>query len=242
VQLTHALAVSNSVDYPSDVDNVPYLSVDDVDFSRMYSVFRALPLFDDMYLNMQAMNISMVDGFITDQEYALLRQYFEIEKTPTQQAMFVSAQSQMWIFALYELLRTWKTRMRKLKQWKESGALKQMLERVENDERNLGALMRSRHIEWAIEDEKAIQVMEAAEALMNDVYEMTSAIRINLAKHEVQGKPNRIVRAPGYGRINGFCGALDYELDLGDEYFRYINRRDIADRLRKVNVSKSDDS
>lgn len=191
-------------------------------------------MFDDMFLSMQAMNISMVDGFITEQEYALLAEYIEIEKTPTQSALFVSAQSQMWIFALYELLRTWKQRARKLRTWKENGALDQMLERVQQDEHNLAALMRARHIEWVKADEESLAVLDGAWELMKPAYEMVSAIRMNLAKHEVQGKPSLVVRAPGYGRINGICGALDFELDLGDGAYRLLNRRDIAETLRKV--------
>ena len=53
-------------------------------------------------------------------------------------------------------------------------------------------------------------------------------------EHEVPGKSNTVVRAPGYGRINGRCGSLDFELDMGDKTFRFINRRDIAESLRRV--------
>jgi hypothetical protein len=169
---------------------------------------------------------------------SILRKPFEIEKTPTQQALFVFAQSQMWIFALYELLRTWFQRARKLKTWKSSGALGEMLQRVQNDVHNLGAHMRARHIEWVMKDKDAISQLEICEAAITPVYDLTSAIRINLAKHEVKGKPNIAVRAPGYGRINGFCGALDFELYFGDGAFQFLNRRDIADLLRNVETPR----
>jgi len=221
-------------------DEYPYL--ENIDFSRMYVVFRSLPLFDDMFLNMQGMNISINDNFITEQEYALLHEYIEIEKTPTQRALFVSAQSQMWIFALYELFRTWQQLMRKLRIWKDSGALDQMLGRVQSDTHNLGALMRSQHIEWVRDYPKAVDKMHEYQELLEPVYKMTSSIRMNLAKHEVQGKPNIVLRAPGYGRINGLCGALDFELDLGDNSYRLINRRDIAEALRSVKLPEENDS
>ena len=54
-------------------------------------------------------------------------EYIDIERTPSDTAMFVSAQSQMWIFALYELLRTWRSRTRKLIKWKENGAIPQVM-------------------------------------------------------------------------------------------------------------------
>jgi hypothetical protein len=40
--------------------------------------------------------------------------------------------------------------------------------------------------------------------------------------------------APHYGRINSWCGALDYELNNGRYILGYINRRDIADSLRAI--------
>ena len=49
-----------------------YLPLDEIDFARTQMVFRSLALFDDVYLNMQAMNLAINDSFITDQEYALL--------------------------------------------------------------------------------------------------------------------------------------------------------------------------
>ncbi|ABI56482.1 hypothetical protein ACN2MM_06315 [Alkalilimnicola ehrlichii MLHE-1] len=213
--------------------------MDEIDFSRIHTMFRSLVLFDDMFLNMQGMNIAINDSFITDQEYNLLRTYFEIERTPTQQALFVSAQSQMWIFALYELLRTWRHRIRKLKTWRENGAIPHMMRRLQQDQHNLGALMKVRHLERLQEDPEFVALMEAHDAALEPVFRMAESIRINLAKHEIKGKPNAPVRAPGYGRINGMCGALDFELDMGDNTYQLINRRDIAEALRRVGVAPS---
>jgi hypothetical protein len=44
---------------------------------------------------MQALNISVVDPTITEWEYGLLHKLIETERTPTQDAIFVSAQSKM---------------------------------------------------------------------------------------------------------------------------------------------------
>ena len=59
---------------------------------------------------MQAMNVGVADSVITEREYALLREYHEIEKTPLESAMAVSALSQMWVYAMYEVLRMWRDR------------------------------------------------------------------------------------------------------------------------------------
>ena len=150
--------------------------------------------------------------------------------------MFVSALSQMWIFALYELLRTWRGRIRSLKKWKESGAIPEMLRRLENNDHNLGALMKSRHLERTRDEPEFYVEMTKHFDAMEHVFRMTESIRVNLAKHEIPGKPNSVVRAPGYGRINGHCGALDFDLDMGDNSYQFINRRDIAEALRRVEV------
>ena len=72
---------------------------------------KGLPFFeDDLYLGMQAMNVGVVDSVVTEYEYALLREWFEIERTPTEMALAVSAMSQMWVYGLYEVLRMWRDR------------------------------------------------------------------------------------------------------------------------------------
>src|SRR5690349_19058939 len=71
---------------------------------------RQLTLFgDDPYLSMQATNLGIVDTFCMQLESDLLRLYAQQERTPPE-GVFVSAQSQMWIFAAYEALRTWRQR------------------------------------------------------------------------------------------------------------------------------------
>ena len=80
----------------------------------IYSSLKSLPLMkDDLYMSMQIMNLAIVDEFIRDCETQLLHEYIEKERTPTESAMFVSAQSQLWIFGIYELLRTWRQRSKK---------------------------------------------------------------------------------------------------------------------------------
>lgn len=58
------------------------------------------------------------------------------------------------------------------------------------------------------------------------------AIRISLAKHEVRKKKGSVALRPGYGRINRWCGALDFEIQNGRYSIGDINRRDIADEIR----------
>ena len=66
------------------------------------------------------------------------------------------------------------------------------------------------------------------------IYRMTELFRMNLAKHCAPGKDGAVPRAPGYGRINRWCGAMDYELIDKDGCYSFLNRRNIADALRAV--------
>jgi hypothetical protein len=79
------------------------------------SGLRKLPLFeDDLYLGMQVTNLEVVDHILRDMESQLLALYIEKERTPGPEAMVVSAFSQLWVFGLYELLRTWRTRAQRI--------------------------------------------------------------------------------------------------------------------------------
>lgn len=84
---------------------------------ELHEVLRGLPLLDDLFLGMQAMNVDLVGGYLDELEGRLLEEYVELERTPFQSAMFVSALSQMWVFAVYELLRTWRQRVVEVLRW-----------------------------------------------------------------------------------------------------------------------------
>ncbi len=58
------------------------------------------------------------------------------------------------------------------------------------------------------------------------------AIRVSIAKHEVRGRPKSVALMPTYGRINRWCGSLDYELSNDSVSMGTISRRDIADDIR----------
>lgn len=217
-------------------DELPYPLQRMIDFSSIPNLFRKLVLFDDTFLNMQAINIGAVDRFATDLEYQLLRRYMEIEKTPVDEAMFLSAISQMWVFALYELLRTWRGRIDTLQKWLANGALNKMIERVTVEHTHFSGVIRKEHLEQTRDNEAFRNQLKEHRALFDGLFTMISDLRMNLAKHEVPGKKNSIAFEPGYGRINRFCGALDYIVDYGGGHLSMLNRRDIAEALRTMAV------
>ena len=48
--------------------------------TRINDALQSLPLFEDLFLRMQALNLDIVDGYIEEVEGQLLREYMEIEQ------------------------------------------------------------------------------------------------------------------------------------------------------------------
>ena len=215
--------------------NDPYLELDKIDFSIITSRMRWLPFFDDdIYLGMQIMNIGLIDSLITQYEYSLLQEWIEIEKTPSESAILVSALSQMWIFSLYEVLRMWRDRMVKFQKLESNGGIDLKLKSFKNDDPlNLTAETRRRQLTRFKEDYNYRKIIKKTWVELEQVYRMVEIFRMNLAKHSAPGKDNMMPRAPGYGRINSFCGSIDFELIHKSGDYVIMNRRDIADTLRE---------
>jgi hypothetical protein len=179
------------------------------------------------------MNVGISDSVITKHEYALLREYIEIERTPGETAMAVSALSQMWVYGLYEVLRMWRNRRFQFTRLRDNGGVDLKLSSLPDDDpSNLTVEFRRKQLEQFRSDSGYRDRIETTWAKIEPVYRLTELFRINLAKHTAPGKDTTIPRAPGYGRINRWCGAMDYELIDQDGYYSFINRRDVADTLR----------
>ncbi len=215
-------------------DDIPYINWDGLDFSVITMGMKQLPFFkEDLYLGMQAMNVGIVDSVITEYEYSLLLEWFETDKTPAEICMAVSAMSQMWIYGLYEVLRMWRDRrFQFLKLWK-NGGIEPKLASMPDDPLNLTIETRKKQLVRFKDDAKYRDRIEDTWGSIEPVYRMTELFRMNLAKHCAPGKDGATPRAPGYGRINQWCGSMDYELIDKDGYYNIMNRRDIADALRK---------
>ena len=191
---------------------------------------------DDPFLSMQALNLAIVDAWLTPLEGDLLRKLIREERTPASDALFVSAQSQMWIFAAYELLRAWRQRALDVCKWARSGGLRQKLSALREDYGfvHFGREIRAGQIERILEDPGAIDVISDDLKRTHIAFARLEAIRVSLAKHQVRRQRNSVALLPGYGRINPWCGALDYELEIGGTSLGTINRRDIAEEIRAL--------
>ncbi len=225
--------VDDHHDY-EEYDEIPYKGWKDLDFSIITMGLKQLPFFkDDPYLGMQAMNVGVVDSVITEYEYALLREWFEIEKTPTESAMAVSAMSQMWIYGLYEVLRMWRDRRFQFHKLHDNGSIDLKISGMSDDDPiNSTIETRKKQLLRFKDDLVYRDSIEETWKKIEPIYRMTELFRMNLAKHCAPGKDGTMPRAPGYGRINRWCGSMDYELIDKSGYYTMMNRRDIADALR----------
>jgi hypothetical protein len=191
-----------------------------------------LPLFDDLFLSMQGQNIMLVDFYLRDLERDLLRELIEIESTPVPATLFVSALSQMWIFAVYELLRTWRQRIKDLKR----DSQKPLLANAAHS--RLSGLYYNKQLTKLRGKPNYAKELDRALSHMEPFFRCIEALRMNLAKHEVPKKHGIPAMAPGYGRIDRRDGSISWQVDLGDHYVDLVSRRSIADELRTLVITR----
>ncbi|WP_402719015.1 hypothetical protein [Janthinobacterium rivuli] len=203
------------------------------------SLRRIVFLDDDIYLRLQAINIGLVDKFIMDLEYKVLRDHFEMERTPPE-TFFLSAQSQMWIFAIYELLRTWQERAKEIIKLSKNCSVHTKLNALKEkvyDYEHFSHNNQMRRFEEVLANPSLIDTLKNQLSHLHTPFTYLEHIRVSLAKHEVSGRPKSVALSPGYGRINNLCGSLDYELENGYFSLGTISRRDIADMIRNIDFN-----
>ena len=217
---------------------------------HILAALQALPLFEEVFLRMQATNISIVDGLIEQMESDLLHELVELERTPVASAMTVSAMSQMWMFAVYELLRTWRQRIQVLlriadrvatlvPERREAFLAEQALTIGGGHGDASLALDLQRSAVMDLVDEGAVARLRDAYLAIEPVFRRVESLRITLAKHEIPKANGLVAFAPGYGRIDYLTGSIYWQIDLKDNTVDVINRRAVADELRRVRVSET---
>lgn len=193
-----------------------------------------LPLFDDLFLSMQGQNVMLVDLYLRDLERDLLRELIEIERTPFPATLVVSALSQMWIFAVYELLRTWRQRVKDLKHDAQKPAVAQ-----QSGNSKLAGMYYQGQLAHLRKKPTYAKELDRAVSRMEPLFRRIEALRMNLAKHEVPKLHGVPAMAPGYGRIDGMTGSISWQVDLGNNLVDLVSRRSLADQLKDLVVDKS---
>lgn len=214
-----------------------YRRLQEIDSTGLRTALVSLYLLgDDPYMRIQASNLSIIDHFITNLEYDALSKFVAHEFLPVPEIAFLSAQSQMWIFAVYELLRAWRERAKDVLKLSESGGLKTKIRGLEKelDYMHPGRKMRAEQLRKVSKNPSIIDTIKTDIRITHIPFMRIEHIRIALAKHEIPGKRKSIAFAPGYARINQECGSLEYEISRGRDILGKMSRRDIADELRAI--------
>lgn len=190
----------------------------------------------DLYLGMQATNLGIVDAFLTDLEMSVARKRFDEGLDYLPLAALLSAQSQMWIFAAYELLRTWRQRVREAIELKESGRLDERIVELESDLgfKHVARMMRANQLRTVRDDPDIVQRLRDDRKRIHVTYARIEHLRMAFAKHEVKGRK----ASPAYSPVSGYpdpeTGSLRYELEIDGDVIGLVTRRDVADDLRAL--------
>ena len=218
-------------DFEDDGDFIP--EREEVDWNALRSALWSLSMFDDLYMRMQATNLGIVDNFLTGLEYQVLEEQFQDRPDKSGQ-YFLNAQSQMWLFSTYELLRTWRGRVKDALKWQSNGVLQQQIEKLREGSgfRHMGRETRARQLQWVRDDPNSTRLLDEDLRLSHMLFAQLDYLRIALAKHEVKGKNKSVAHAPGIGRPDPENGSLRYELEAGRVILGTLSRRNVADGIR----------
>lgn len=220
--------------------------------TQLRHTLSGLPLLgDDLYLRLQATNLGLVDDFLSELESSLRAEYFQEDRTPLPSAAFLSALSQLWIFGVYELLRTWRQRAR------EAIALADQLQGLTLGERTSRLEKERERIRetspygddlhdgrWSIvtridTEPTFVDTIRAAYDKSEWLFRRLEALRVHLGKHEVPKQKRVPALWPGYGRIDPENGSIYYQFLTRPPQVDVLSRRDVGEMCRDLITDKS---
>ncbi len=217
-------------DYEPDLP-IPY------DPTKLQVALRSLNyLGDDPYLSMQVTNVAIVDDFLMQVEAEAAKEQIQNDRVPIDQLVFLTAQTQMWLFAVYELLRTWRQRVSDALKLHNNGGLQLKIDHLRKGDglAEFGSQIRARQLEAVRDDPMLVEKLRSDQRRVHVIFGTIEALRVSIAKHEVAGMRNSIAHMPGYARLDLMTGSLKYELSMGPVIYDYVSRRGIADGIRAI--------
>ncbi|GAB9084649.1 hypothetical protein [Bradyrhizobium diazoefficiens] len=213
----------------------------------------AVPLCDDLWLGMQLRNIAVVDlSIIRPMEAEILELWYQTERTPPE-IMMLTGISQMWLFSLYEFLRTWRQKAKHIikvadeyetvQPRKREKFLKGILDVAESKHKFVQRVPRF-YVGQLQKIPNADFVKSVRDYLANteELFTHISHARMMLAKHEIMGAQGFMAEAPGYGRLNTFSGSIYWQYTLKDESLDVLDRRSVANTFLGIDESEMDSS
>lgn len=222
-----------------------------LDEPKLFRALNGLPLFDNVFMSMQARNVALVDRHLQDLEAAMVREYMQTDQTPLPALMMVNALSQFWIFGVYELLRTWRQRVTELLAYaKDLRSIPRGPKGMPEREK-IRTRYRPKAIPLQISQEFAdavygadLEKVESDPAFVRSLqraldqvtlrFRRLEALRMTLAKHEVKGGRGVRAYAPGYARIDSLTDSLCWMVEYKDGSSEMVSRRDIVQELESL--------
>jgi hypothetical protein len=218
----------------------------------------ALPLGDDTWLGMQARNIALVDQiFLRPMELQALQAWAQEDRTPGEILYPLGALSQMWVFSLYEWLRTWRTRADHLlklaaqhertKPTKKAKLVKTSVDGAKSKERHtVGSISFLAEHVAKITNPDFISGIKGYRNKSDGLFSMVEALRVTLAKHEVPKSNKLVAQTPGYARMNQMTGSLYWHFVGEHGGLEKIDRRELANAFfdidEDIEMSEDDPS
>jgi hypothetical protein len=227
----------------------------ETDVPRGFSViswYRNIPLCDDVWLGTQAQHIAAVEiGIVRPLELHTARKLFQ-EESATDLLLALNGVSQMWLFSLYEFLRTWRQRAKQLlkladqyaktKPAKRKAFLKHSLSDAKAKEKHIfsGASFYSHHIS-KIADPVFVASIKAYYEKTDGFFSWIEELRMNLAKHEVPKTRGMVAEMPGYARMDVVTGTLYWQFIGTHGGLEKLNRRKAANFFLDIVLPTYDD-
>jgi hypothetical protein len=211
----------------------------------LYGWVHSIPMTDDVYLGMQAQNIAIIDMTMLRplEEMALNEFFSDADRVSAPTLSKLSALSQMWVFALYEYLRTWRQRARTLIRFEDELAKRRTDEEraAYMNEITDGIKAKARLVKLApvfyldhvgkVGDKEFMNTIRKYKEETEPLFREVEAIRMPLAKHEIAGNEKLLAEAPGFGGVSKLTGSMYWQIPLSENEVTIIERRTLADKF-----------
>jgi hypothetical protein len=158
----------------------------------------------------------------------------------------------MWLFSLYEFLRTWRQRATQLLQLadqygktlprKQKAYLEKTIADAKGKEKHIfsGASFYSEHVS-RIADPAFIDSIKAYYDKMDGWFGFIEELRMNLAKHEVPKTRGMVAEMPGYARIDLVRGTLYWQFIDTQGGLQKLDRREAANYFLDIKLPDYDE-
>jgi hypothetical protein len=224
-------------------DRPRYRSVVEIGPGDLVEALKTLAGFsENPFLVMQAGQLCMIDNLLNALEDEVMRHQFD-DDPPRDKIALLGALSPMWVYAAYELQRTWRQRCEEVIKLGESGGLDFKAVHLERElgYRHYDRELRAEQLRDAQQRPELVEQMRVDLRRTEMGFTTLEFIRVALAKHEVskRGSKKPIAFAPGIARPNRYCGSMEYEMSNGGAIIGNVTRRDIAETIRSIPEAKN---